>query len=1253
MSAPSSDRNLLFGILALQVNFLTRDALLRGMNAWVLEKHRPLGAILVEQGALRQEQHAALQEIVRMHLEAHGNDAHKSLAAVNGAGVVRADLEQIADPAVQASLATLPPGSRGLEFAPPVPPPAGNGTTDRAVGLRYRPLREHAKGGLGEVFVALDEELKREVALKQIQENFADHSDSRARFLREAEITGHLEHPGVVPVYGLGVYPDGRPYYAMRFIRGESMEAAIERFHQADEQPGRDSGERSLALRELLGRFVAVCQAVAYAHARGVIHRDLKPANVMLGEYGETLVVDWGLAKTLGQAESTQTVAERPVPSASSGATATEMGQVVGTAAFMSPEQANGRLDQVGPRSDVFALGATLYCLLTGQVPYSGHDALIRAALAEVVPARQRKASVPAALEAVCHKAMAARPEDRYLRAQALAEDVERWLADEPVRAWAEPLAVKAGRWVRKNRVLAAATTAALVVALVLGSAGGVWVQQQKEQQRLAHIARQQRAGEQAEAGLGQAAQLRDDYRFRDAEAMLDQVGGWASQAADRALQQRLKQAKDDLELARKLDGVRQRVATRAKGKWGAVRMQAEYPEVLARHGLDVLKGNPAELAETIRKSAVRENIVAALDDWAWTQTDRQRALRLLELANRADEPDPWRQGVRQALARRDRKRMRQLLGETRQGKPTPGVVFLLALALGSKNGEATVLLRQMQRQQPRDFWVNFFLGYRLHEEKKDREAAECFLVAVVLRPDSPHAHTNLGNALQSQGKVEEAIACFRKAISLDPDFAPAHNNLGNALRSQGKVEEAIVCFRKTVSLDADFAPAHNNLGIALKDKGKVEEAIACHRKAIELDPKDTQAHNNLGAALHAQGKVDEAIACYRQAIVLDPRNAPAHTNLGNALHCKGKLDEALGYQRKALELDPRNARVCYNLALVLRDKGRVEEAIACFHKAIALDPKFTVAYFILGHTLYGKGKVEEAIACFQKIITLDPKNASAHTSLGVAWHDKGKLEEAIACYRKALELDPRHPNAQTNLGNSLYARGKVEEAIASYQKALEHHPKDAFAHGALGEALLRQGKFSEAQQSLRRCLALLPGKHPNRVLASRLLLQCQQGRDTNARLQAYLTGKATPADASTCVQMANLARQPFKRLYLTAYRLYGDAFTRQPQLANAYRYNAARAAALAGSGQGRDTAGLDNTQRAKLRYSALSWLQESTSAGARYLAASRPGIAEQVRQALLHWQKDADLAAVRDPALLGKLPEAEQVAWRNLWAQV
>ncbi len=187
-------------------------------------------------------------------------------------------------------------------------------------GQRFRIVRPHSRGGLGEVFVAVDSELHREVALKQILDKHADDPFSRQRFIAEAEITGGLEHPGVVPVYGLGTDAEGRPYYAMRFIKGDSLKAAIARFH-GDEPSEQDPGRRSLELRKLLRRFTDVCNAVDYAHSRGVIHRDLKPANIILGKHGETLVVDWGLAKSVGRADPS--VGEQTIAPSSSGSSET------------------------------------------------------------------------------------------------------------------------------------------------------------------------------------------------------------------------------------------------------------------------------------------------------------------------------------------------------------------------------------------------------------------------------------------------------------------------------------------------------------------------------------------------------------------------------------------------------------------------------------------------------------------------------------------------------------------------------------------------------------------------------------------------------------------------------------------------------------------------------------------------------------------------------------------------------------------
>jgi len=397
MSRAVSDRNLLFGILALQMDFIVRDQLIAAMNAWVLDKSKPLGAILVDQRALAADLRMLLEALVQEHLKLHDDDPAKSLAAVSSIKSMREELRQIPDAELHASL-----GHVAREARPEDDPFATQSYsvgTPTSSGLRFRILRPHAKGGLGQVYVAHDEELHREVALKEIQERHADHPESRARFLLEAGITGGLEHPGIVPVYGLGQYADGRPYYAMRFIKGDSLKDAIERFHKLTSTDFTDHTDKrkpaylesaksaksvdhssTVEFRRLLGRFIDVCNAIAYAHSRGVLHRDLKPGNVMLGKYGETLVVDWGLAKARGEGRGARGETEEQTlrPASAGGGAETQAGTTLGTPAFMSPEQAAGRLDLLGPASDVYSLGATLFCVLTGKAPFAWRHRLWR-----------------------------------------------------------------------------------------------------------------------------------------------------------------------------------------------------------------------------------------------------------------------------------------------------------------------------------------------------------------------------------------------------------------------------------------------------------------------------------------------------------------------------------------------------------------------------------------------------------------------------------------------------------------------------------------------------------------------------------------------------------------------------------------------------------------------------------------------------------------------------------------------------------
>jgi serine/threonine protein kinase/WD40 repeat protein len=409
--------------------------------------------------------------------------------------------------AVTGENATVRPSSAHLQGRPSEPP----------AHERYEVRREHARGGMGRILIAWDPRLGREVALKELIG--ADSGDSsthaaspprlsaldggeRERFLREARVTGQLEHPNVVPVYELGER-EGTPYYAMKLVRGESMADRLRRI--ARNRPGADEGlpER---LR-LLDAFVDVCDAMAYAHARGVINRDLKPANVMLGDFGETFVLDWGLARVSGQADEARKDFVKVTATLSSGnakgsSKLTLDGSVIGTPAYMPPEQARGELDAVDERSDVYSLGAMLYELLTGHAPFEGPNvALVIQAVAKmpVEPPSTLAPSAPRDLSAIAMKALAKEKKDRYESARALADEVRAYRDGRPISVYRYTGVEQLRRFVRRNRALAASMALSGAL-LVLGIAVSTyWGRQASNESKVAR-------GAEAEARHAQAA---------------------------------------------------------------------------------------------------------------------------------------------------------------------------------------------------------------------------------------------------------------------------------------------------------------------------------------------------------------------------------------------------------------------------------------------------------------------------------------------------------------------------------------------------------------------------------------------------------------------------------------------------------------------------------------------------------------------------------------------------------------------------
>ena len=457
-----------------------------------------------------------------------------------------------------------------------------------ADGERFPIVAPLARGGMGQVSVARDHEFQRDVAIKEIRGSAADDRRYRSRFLREAEITAQLEHPGVIPVYARGERQDGRPYYVMRLIRGEqtgTLQDAIRRLHDLQQTSATDF---SLELRRLVHRLVDVCNTMSYAHSRGVIHRDLKPSNILLGAYGETLVVDWGLAHSdgvdpagrdsSGDVELTKILAKANTPGTSG----------IGTPGHAPPEQFSHLGAAVTPAADIYSLGTILYCLLTGRAPFAAAESsspeklLSRITTGDFPAPRVLNAAAPPALEAICLRAMQLEPRQRYQTATDLAAELERWLADNPVLAWPEPFSVRFRRKLFAHRLAAAAVFVMLAMSVPV-LAGWLLIEARHGQE----LQRRHASLIEANARTGAAKDKAERERARADELFL----------VSDAQRKRAEAEKERADSERTRAESRERLALRALERFG---------EVISREPLLQESGSLAELRQRLLREPLR-----------------------------------------------------------------------------------------------------------------------------------------------------------------------------------------------------------------------------------------------------------------------------------------------------------------------------------------------------------------------------------------------------------------------------------------------------------------------------------------------------------------------------------------------------------------------------------------------------------------------------------------------------------------------
>jgi tetratricopeptide (TPR) repeat protein/serine/threonine protein kinase len=1160
-------------------------------------------------------------------------------------------------------------GAATVKEQPPSSPEPSSPRPDELPRIAgYEVGSEIGRGGMGVVLRVHDLTFQRPLAVKVLLADRAQRPELTQRFLEEAQVMGQLQHPGIAPIHSLGWLPDGRPYFTMKLIQGQTLaEFLRQRPSSAHELP------RFLAI------FGQLCQAVAYAHSRGILHRDLKPSNVMVGAFGEVQVMDWGLAKVLPLSGGSQDRAG-PHPARSCepplneedpparAALSTQTGEVLGTPAYMAPEQARGEIDRLDERCDVFGLGAVLCVLLTGQPPYLGgssaevYSQAARGAL-EGAYARLDACGADAELVALARACLAKERAERPRHAGIVAEAVAAYQAQvqeklrqaEVARAQAQIRAAEE----RKRRRLSVAVVVLLLVLLAGGGGFAWWSEQQQAQRDKDQAVRRAQARSGVELALQEALGHADRARtlvhnpaswqttLAAARSDIERARGLLEQEPDLAagglaervelLRARLGADEKDWKLLAVYDRVRL-----GQSQWDLERRrfkqsEAYLPlkEALADYGLPIGALAPGAAAARLRQrpAAVQPHLRAVLEEClAWVPKGAVGELQWLESVLIVDA-DPWLVQWWRARGKGAWAEVEKLAAQVEPGRHHPAVLVVLARNLPpeAKAGKL-LLLRRTQQEYPGDFWVNFDLGGALYlsvfptgadrptraEELPLVNEAVAFLrVAVGLCPGSAPAHGNLGNALAAQGDLSGAIACHQKALDLNPKLLHAHYNLGNVLKEQGDLAGAIACYTEALKLDARFAPSYNGLGLARYARKDLKEAIACFNKALELDPKFTAAYTSLGAVRNDQKDWAGAIACFKKALELEPKLARAHYNLGNTL----------------------------------REKGEVEEAITCFKKALDLDPNYARAHNTLGAALADRGNVSEAIACYRTALDLDPKLAQAHFNLGVALRHQGDVNGAITHWQKALDLDPKDVKAHTNLGNALAHQGKLAEAIACYQRALDLDPRTVNAHGGLGRVLLAQGRFMQARDSTQRALDLLPASHPLRKVAAQQLQECQRLLELDVRLTSVLNG-GEPTDAAEQLALADLCRQ-YRKRYAAAARFYQDAFAAGVALTPQRASSAARAAVLASVGEGDDAAKLDPKDRARLRRQARDWLRDALKDLTKQLPGADAKGRQALQQTLRRWQTDANLASVRDKEALAKLPPAERAAWQQLWADV
>ncbi|MBL8896653.1 MAG: protein kinase [Planctomycetes bacterium] len=1111
-------------------------------------------------------------------------------------------------------------------------------------GGRYQLLGEIGRGGMGVVMRGRDLDLGRDIAIKVLEPSRGQDAAHLRRFLEEAQIGGQLQHPGLVPVHELGLYPDGRPFFTMKLVEGETLASILRR----RVEPSQDRWV-------LLNVLHKVCQTIAYAHARGVIHRDLKPANVMLGRFGEVQVIDWGLAKVLDP-RAEPLPGDRPpaidtehVRTHAEGSRS-QSGVTLGTPAYMAPEQARGEIERVDQRADVFSLGAMLCEILIGNPPYGGEkeeilDRARRCDTASTLAALQR-CSVDASLVEIALDCLAADPEQRPLDAGVLALRVGEYLSSADARARSAELQAAEERArataERRARRLTAVLAAVVLLGFVVAWIGWTWMEAQREVQLRAARLAAQTAIEETRVALATArAAARDDLsswpatqaaaaravafstaefvpvdqreRAKSLRAEVDAAEAIARATAARVLQ--------DRGMLETLERIREEMTRDFEWKEEDLRFTTAFRE----YGIDLDALPPAEAARRIQASEIASTLIEALDWWRWTRSGQfapgsAEAQRLKDAVIAAD-PDPWRVRLRETRSsdRANLAAFHELANAPQAADQPKGALLILARKLQQAGDPEACcsLLQKLHFEYPDDFWINYWLGYSFFNmsPRQPEQALRFATAALACRPDSEVAMGLVHNVLE---RDPIALTLAERGARLYPESPVVRANHGAALARAGRHDEAIRVMREVQSTFPGISANCANLAFELLEVGRIEEAIELIPELLAAPPLDHGRLCKLGRKLFELGCKEQARDVLEHAALQDPSCLACSFALATLLQGAelARVDSE-DRIRAELEKQPENVRLLTALGQELSRLERVEEAIHVLREALRLHPQDWIAHNVLGELLVSTKSFPEARAAFLRAIELHPPAYPPRAGLARVLHRMGKLEAAVQEYEALLRVHPDSAESCLEVSDLLACMGRY------------------------GEAWIR---FESGRRQLHRRKDLKP-EFDRRAGAYEAFAEL------DLMMAGLITGRLRDLPEMERYELAVTCRR--KRFWGLSARLFERALEESPELLreqpDGTRFDAVVSALVVASGKAADATGLDAAARNRWRELAARWLgAEIESVEAKLAGGVLSGSAlEELMQRTF---EDPALTRFRSEELLGTMDLADRLAWQHLW---